>query len=144
MQFCVLYFLFLQFFILFWKKFQLLYLTLVTSCIIGPFLCCNLLFLIINLVISWCSDLTTIITFYVLCLNYLKRHKKDILKTFKKNCITKKNSSAKILNKEKLKFSFRLKKSLVCSVQSRKIRQFKKKNFIWKTCKKKPFNDVNA
>ena len=100
MQFCVLYFLFLHFFISFWKKFQLLYLTLVKSYIIGPFLCCHLLFLIIYLVISWCSDLTTIITFYVLCLNYLKRPKKDILKTFKKNCITKKNSSAKILYKK--------------------------------------------
>ena len=32
--------------------FSLLYLTLVTSCIIGPFLCCHLLYLIIYLIVS--------------------------------------------------------------------------------------------
>ena len=89
---CSLFFCFYTFLFHFGKNFN----TLVKSYIIGPFL----LFLIIYLVISWCSDLTTIITFYVLCLNYLKRPKKDILKTFKKNCITKKNSSAKILYKK--------------------------------------------
>ena len=56
--FCVIYFLFLHFLFNLEKhvklcdkiSFSLLYLTLVTSCIIDPFLCCHLLYLIIYLV----------------------------------------------------------------------------------------------
>ena len=53
---CVLYFLFLHCLFNLEKceksSFSLLYLTLVTSCIIGPFLCCHLLYLIIYLVVA--------------------------------------------------------------------------------------------
>ena len=67
---CVLWFLFLHFFIKSWKTYQpmwenlafLLHLTLMTSCIIGPFLCCNLLYLIIYLLLSsvqWSRNLNS-------------------------------------------------------------------------------------
>ena len=60
-QFCVIFFCFYTFlfnlgkYVNKWKKilFSLLYLTHMTSCIIGPFLCCHLLYLIIYLKLTF-------------------------------------------------------------------------------------------